>query len=358
MNKIVKLAKLNGGGNNKRNSYIDCFKIFLMVMIVAHHGIVHGLGFENIQTATMNNQFGLIHFEVNAFLVIAVNCFFWISGYFRIKRRISRAIELIIETMVYIFVLNVLLYITGNISIVNFLDILRIIKRVLFFYQGYWFLTAYLILFIISPYLNKMVDALSHDEKKEALIVLLLINSVCGFVLKISSLDNGYTVVQGIYMYLVGSLCRTDDIQNFFRKKEKILIVLFAIFGLLNGLVAYIFSLKGYNEVAWRMFSYNNPVIVFMAIVACLSVVHCSRSSKVCDKLGKLCKYSLAAYLLTDYPLIRKIVFSPLKYLNSISNFEMILFIFLYAIMLTFVCMGIDSIRKCLYNYIENKLNI
>ncbi len=43
-----------------------------------------------------------------------------------------------------------------------------------------------------------MVDALSHDEKIEALIVLLLINSVCGFVLKISSLDSGYSVVQGI----------------------------------------------------------------------------------------------------------------------------------------------------------------
>lgn len=187
-----------------------------MVMIVAHHGIVHGLGFENIQTTAMNNQFGLIYFEVNAFLVIAVNCFFWISGYFHIKRRISRAIELIIETMVYIFVLNVILYLTGNISIMNFLGILKLIKRVLFFYLGYWFLTAYLILFIISPYLNKMVDALSHDEKIEALIVLLLINSVCGFVLKISSLDSGYSVVQGIYMYLVGSLCRTDEIQNFF----------------------------------------------------------------------------------------------------------------------------------------------
>lgn len=55
-----------------------------MVMIVAHHGIVHGLGFENIQTTAMNNQFGLIYFEVNAFLVIAVNCFFldiWVFSY-------------------------------------------------------------------------------------------------------------------------------------------------------------------------------------------------------------------------------------------------------------------------------------
>lgn len=83
------------------------------------------------------------------------------------------------------------------------------------------------------------------------------------------------------------------------------------------------------------------------------------------DKIKVLCfganlidRYKPHVYLLTDYPLIREVVFLPLKYMNSMSDFEKILLIFLYAIMLTFVCMGIDSIRKCLYNYIENKLNI
>ena len=50
-------------------------------------------------------------------------------------------------------------------------------------------------------------------------------------------------------MYLVGSLCRTDEIQNFFRKKEKILNVSFVVFGLLNGLVAYIFRTNPQTEL-------------------------------------------------------------------------------------------------------------
>lgn len=33
---------INSGGARNRN--VDCFKIFLMVLIVTHHGIVHGLG--------------------------------------------------------------------------------------------------------------------------------------------------------------------------------------------------------------------------------------------------------------------------------------------------------------------------
>lgn len=159
-----------------------------MVMIVAHHGIVHGLGFENIQDATTGNQFGLIYFEANAFLGIAVNCFFWVSGYYQIKRRISRAVELITETMLYVLLLNVVLCLTNNYSITNFLDVIRIIKRVILFYQGYWFLSAYLIVFIFAPYLNKMVSVLAPNEKKSCM---------AGFVLKNTLSDNG-GVTRGI----------------------------------------------------------------------------------------------------------------------------------------------------------------
>lgn len=337
----------------QRNSNVDCFKILLMVMIVAHHGIVHGLGFENIQDATTGSQFGLIYFEANAFLGIAVNCFFWVSGYYQIKRRISRAIELITETMLYVLLLNVVLCLTSNYSITNFFDVLRIIKRVLLFYQGYWFLSAYLIVFIFAPYLNKMVSVLSPNEKKEALVSLVLVGSICGFILKIASLDNGYSTVQGIYMYLVGSLCRTDDIQTFFKSKKRLLKVGFVLLGLLNGLIAYVFNVKGHGAAAWRMFSYNNPIMVFMAVVACLSVVHWSKRTKILDDFGKLSCYTLAVYILTDYISIRELLFMPLNYLKSINGLGMIAFIFFYALLLTVICIGIDSVRKKLYDSVK-----
>lgn len=327
-----------------------------MVMIVAHHGIVHGLEFERIQDATVSNQFGLIYFEANAFLGIAVNCFFWVSGYYQIKRRISRAIELITETMLYVLLLNIVLCLTNNYSITNFLDVLRIIKRVLLFYQGYWFLSAYLIVFIFAPYLNKMVSVLSPNEKKEALVSLILVGSICGFILKIASLDNGYSTVQGIYMYLVGSLCRTDDIQSLFKSKCRMLKMAFVVLGLLNGLLSYVFSIKGHGAVAWRLFSYNNPIMVFMAVVACYSVILWPEKHNVFEKLGKLSCYTLAVYILTDYVLIRGVIFAPLKHLKFANDFTIMLFISFYAILLTIICMGIDSIRKRLYDSVEKRL--
>lgn len=50
----------SGGGARNRN--VDCFKIFLMVLIVTHHGIVHGLGLKNIVDVTTSGRFELIVF--------------------------------------------------------------------------------------------------------------------------------------------------------------------------------------------------------------------------------------------------------------------------------------------------------
>lgn len=51
---------INSGGARNRN--VDCFKIFLMVLIVTHHGIVHGLGLKNIVDVTTSGRFELIVF--------------------------------------------------------------------------------------------------------------------------------------------------------------------------------------------------------------------------------------------------------------------------------------------------------
>lgn len=57
---------INSGGARNRN--VDCFKIFLMVLIVTHHGIVHGLGLKNIVDVTTSGRFELIVFLPLCFL--------------------------------------------------------------------------------------------------------------------------------------------------------------------------------------------------------------------------------------------------------------------------------------------------
>ena len=76
----------------------------------------------------------MIYFVANAFLIIAVNCFFWISEYYKIKRRLSRVIELVVEAMIYVLLLNIVVRVTNNNRITSIFDVFKMLKSVLLFY--------------------------------------------------------------------------------------------------------------------------------------------------------------------------------------------------------------------------------
>lgn len=82
----------------------------------------------------------------------------------------------------------------------------------------YWFLTAYIVLTLICPYLNRFLDAVSEKELKNILIILFPVVYILPIVI-------GYFDLTGrlgcaIYIYLfVGYLERKKGDQNHFFKK-------------------------------------------------------------------------------------------------------------------------------------------
>lgn len=318
-----------------------------MIMIVAHHAIVHGMGLEDIVENNIAHNYSLVWFVANSFLAISVNCFFWISGYFRIKLRWKRVVELIVETIIYIFILNVLLFIFDG-SKFQIAFVFKIIKRcVCFFSAGYWFLVAYILVSFAAPYLNMVVDNLDSSGKKKLACELFLIFSFFGFFLKIEGLSNAYTVWQGIYMYILGAvvdvefLCKGKN-----RNKLTMFFLIFALF--INGIISYFLYIWGNGNAAWRMFSYNNPIIIAAAIILCNLIV----STKNIDcSLYKMSSHSLAVYLLTDYPLVRSTIFKPILFLSEkYSSGFVLISIIMYSTLLMIVCAKIDTVRKIIYD--------
>lgn len=50
----------------ERNNNIDLFRLGLMVMILSHHAIVHGLGMVNIKSGESQTSYNLVLFIVNS----------------------------------------------------------------------------------------------------------------------------------------------------------------------------------------------------------------------------------------------------------------------------------------------------
>lgn len=342
-------VKTWGGG---RNNNVDCFRIVLMVMIVAHHALVHGIGIESIQNEMTLELIRLPYFVSNAFLTIAVNCFFWISGYFRIRKNKKKLVEIVTETMCYVMLINFLIALCKNEFDLE--TLFRILKRTMFFWEGYWFITAYIILMLFAPFLNKLIDVLSTKDKNNLLITLILVYSIGGFFLQIAGLGNAYSFAQAIYMYLIGAICESTQLEKTYKKV--CYNAAFIVLGVANGVMSYILASMGFGRWAWRLFSYNNPIVVFMSIIICIVVIAQNNDGVIKEKVGKFGKFSLAIYILTDYPMIREYVFAPLCHIQIIKPYMMLFGIFVYAISLTAVCIGIDLVRKYLYDKISERI--
>lgn len=80
---------------------IEILRILLMIFIVAHHAIVHEIGFSALQSGQWSGNYTQVYSFCNSFLIVSVNVFFLISGYFGVKRNAKKAISLHTECVLY-----------------------------------------------------------------------------------------------------------------------------------------------------------------------------------------------------------------------------------------------------------------
>lgn len=208
----------------ERKSNIECLRILSMIMIVFYHFFVHG-------------EFKITSFSVNAVIVeilslggrIGYDCFIIISGYFMIKSefKMEKLLRFIFQVTFYSVVLYIIFLISGKIqfSIISFLYALIPIV-----YMSYSFATEYVILLVISPYLNKLIYNLERNQLLKLIIILFTCWSI------IPTIFNGNmgfsSVGLFVYLYLIGAYIRLYESE--WMKNNKInLIGLLVMIGVL-----------------------------------------------------------------------------------------------------------------------------
>lgn len=192
----------------ERNLGIDLLKLVLALMIVVNHSIGHGL--EQYDAALYENSkiaLGFLWGVCNP----AVNVFFIISGYFLIKRSVNKFIVLLepqlILAVIYLFVFG--------------FTIKKAILNILFPWENWWFITTYLILFVLSPYINKVIETLNDKEIIEFVISFSFINLLQGYIFKGNLWGNGFSFAHAMNMYLIGIVLY--KYREILRKKIKII---------------------------------------------------------------------------------------------------------------------------------------
>ena len=256
-----------------RQANIELLRIVAMLMVVMLHYLTKGEA-----TVSMVENLGplnMILWFIKALCVVAVNVYVLISGYFLLeaKWKVSRLVSLWLQMMFYSLgvPLVCLMLGVGDIKQWGLYDWINVVFPIQM--EHYWFITAYLILYILVPVLSAGVKQLNQKQHGWMIAGLLLVISVPKSVLPIGIPTDryGYDFGWFICLYLIAAYIRLYGVK-FLNNKRKALftygVLVVLIWGVSGGL-GWLTREKGLPlSYAMDMVHCYNHILVLAASVA------------------------------------------------------------------------------------------
>lgn len=252
----------NISSTQSRRIGLDILKIISMVMVV----ILHVLSYTGGLKSSFGSKQYLISWLLNSLSYVAVNCFVLVSSYFLIDRRFnkSRLVKLWIQIVTYTGGGYIFLLLIGIIKI-NVIDLAKCIFPISF--GAYWFMQSYFLLYLLFPYINKLINALNQKELISITALIIIIFSIMPTFLPIFGWNEpvgGAGIIWFICLYFIAACykkCNLGKINKYWY------LLIYLVFTLLNVLSIYILNGMGISGVhLYVMFKYNSITVCLASI--------------------------------------------------------------------------------------------
>lgn len=330
---------------SNRNSNIELLRICLMLMIIAGHLMMK----HEVQSDTFcNYDEGLKLFFRGAFCV-AVNSYVMISGYFGIKFKKERLYHLSFQTFFYSALFMSLAIGLGWHEAHFKTDVFAYFPIIA---KQYWFITCYVVLYILSPWINIGAQFLEKDAFRTLLVVgffLFYVWPTLSYLFNAPQFigDSGYGIVNFIYLYMLG---RYIKLYNGLKLGSQ-----FYFWGYIIAVVSLficqfsISYLLGFKFTSW--FSYNTVFCFVGSVCLFMAFKSISFHSKKINFWAKPC---LAVYLIHMAPFVLS-VFCESIGLDSFHGMSLIGLVLVLSIVIYFVCAVIEMFRQRVMRGLEEK---
>lgn len=330
-----------------RNSSIELLRIISMVMIMFHHFAYHG-NFE-----WNYNEITIPHLWYNFILMggkVGVNIFVLISGFFLIENteRLFQPKKLLKFWGQVVFY-SITTYFLSIVLQINNFDIKQIIKICFpITYPGWWFASTYFMLYLIHPFLNKLL----HDLKKNVYQYLILLLVLCWSIIPTltTQLFESNSLLWFITLYVIAGYAKIYGFNE--RLKSKHYFFLFLIVLVCSYLISVSFLVLGTkrNELAVHaidFFGMERFPILLMALF--LFMTFAKLKIKYNKWINVIASATFGVYLIHDSSYIRYYIWWNIF---KINQYQESLFLIPYSILVVFIiyvlCTGIEMVRKVL----------
>lgn len=321
------------GGNNARQSNYELLRLVCMLMVVNLHsfwGYDHGDGIGQA-----------IDFFRETACISAVDTFILISGFWGIKWRFKSLFNLLFQVAFYSFVIYGLCVCVGwtDFSMKDFGGCFKC------FYKSWGFISAYIVLYFLSPALNAVSERSTPKTLVLFILVLLLANI---FIMGLNVIVTYSTV------YLLGRLLKKTDSINSLKTNAGLLYL--AVTFIIFVIVYALYLLFGFGAVRMQSlfvgYNYSAPLVIIQGVALFLVFgrikIH-TRFNRFINWCSSSC---LAIYLIHMHPSVKLFYFNYTESLYNKPVFEHIGCLCLLFIVVFILSIFIDKIRILISNIV------
>ena len=318
-----------------RQSNIELLRILAIMGVVVLHinNPALGGGLSYVQHGSFNFY---VLYALESLFMCAVNLFMLISGYFMCERKsvdLWKPIELIIQ----VIVINEAIYICQKFMTHGSLSLGSVIRNLI---PANYFVILYCTVYIVSPFINKLIDSLSDSGFRNFITVLFLLFSIYPSLVDVlGELQGeafiglstvgaygsqwGYTFINFATMYIIGAYLRKCR-SKLNEAGSTALIGAFVCCVMILVVWARINDKTGYlaERTAW---DYCNPVVIIESAI--IFVLFTRLNIGTVKSVNILAKACFTAFLI--HPALIKYI--PIEAIVTGNTVMMLLKLFVYV---------------------------
>lgn len=293
------------GKRTGRMQNLEELRCLAMMMVVVLHFLGKGdlLGSAGESMSLVD----VVAWVPETFCIVAVNVYMLISGYFLCESsfKLSRLLTLYLQIWMYSVGVGLVAVFTGiapadEVNTHYFLSLLFPVSM-----GHYWFMTAYVFLYLLLPMVGSAVKRMSKEQLKLVLILLLgmfcLLKSILPF--RLEQDVKGYDVLWYLCVFLVAAYIRKFGL-GFMKNRLRCMFLYLggclAALAML-GVMGYLYKKTGSFQLIMKNSIDYNHVLILAASVGLFGFFLHGKGEGILGNLaGKVGPYVLGVYLLHE----------------------------------------------------------
>ena len=333
-----------------RDSNMELLRLVAMFLVLVVHANFRALPVPGMTHVHNNPSSAFLMFMTEAFSIYAVNLFVLLSGWYGIRFKAKRLGELIFQVLFFgLFAIGVCAIFAPEELQTDVLSRLFILGQ-----NDYWFVKAYIALYLLSPVLNAYIEKASARQFGWVLIGFFAFQFLFDWAyVSTRWLANGYSLPSFIGLYLLARYMRLHPIKLWKLNRWIDLGIYLLVVAFLTIIMFVIKQSAGRGDY---LYFYTCPLVILGAMHLLLFFSKFSFHSRV---INWLALSAFGAYLTQSSSFIGGRFYDDilLNWFNTEPRCEFIIYSSLLVIAVFFGSILIDKVRIAIWNTGDRLIN-